>query len=113
MKIERLESDLKKEISHILSTEIKNNTINFVTITGCKITNDLSYAKVYFTVLNDDKKEEIAKELQKASKFIRGRIAEKINVRHTPEIIFKYDDSIEYGNRIEEKLKEIQNKNIS
>lgn len=107
-KIERLNHTFVKEISMILSTEVKDKDINFVTITGCKITNDLSYAKVYFTVLDENKKEEITKALKKASSFIRGKISERVKIRHTPEIQFVYDDSIAYGERIEEKLKQIK-----
>lgn len=108
-KIERLNHTFTKEISYILSTEVKDKDINFVTITGCKITNDLSYAKVYFTVLDANKKEEITKALKKASSFIRGKISERIEIRHTPELLFIYDDSIAYGNRIEEKIKQLKN----
>lgn len=56
VKIERWNHAFVKEISEILNTEIKDDDIHFVTITGCDITNDLSYAKVYFTVLEKEKK---------------------------------------------------------
>lgn len=108
-KIERLNHTFAKEISIIISREVKNPILKFVTITGCKITSDLSFAKVYYTVLEENKKEEIEKELKKASSFIRGKISQKIEIRHTPELIFVYDDSIEYGKKIEEKIKQIKN----
>ncbi len=108
-KIERLNHTFVREISYILSTEVKDKDIHFVTITGCKITNDLSFAKVYFTVLDENKKEEITKALKKASSYIRGKLSERVEIRHTPELIFIYDDSIEYGNKIEEKLKQLKN----
>ena len=57
VKIERLNHAFQEEISMILMTEIKDEDIKFVTITGVETTNDLSFAKVYFTVLDDDKKE--------------------------------------------------------
>ena len=56
VKIERLNDQFQKEISIILQNEIKDNDIHFVTITGCEITSDLSYCKVYFTVLDEEKK---------------------------------------------------------
>lgn len=101
VKIERWNHSFVKEISEILNTEIKDEDIHFVTITGCDITSDLSYAKVYFTVLDETKKESTLKALNKASSYIRGELSKRIEIRHTPELKFIYDDSIEYGNKIE------------
>ncbi|MBE6147618.1 MAG: 30S ribosome-binding factor RbfA [Firmicutes bacterium] len=107
IKIERLNSQFEKEISMILQTEIKDEDIHFVTVTGCEITNDLSYCKVYFTVLDGTKKESTLKALQKASPFIRGEISKRIEIRHTPELKFIFDESIEYGKHIEEIIEKI------
>lgn len=109
VKIERLNDQFQKEISLILQTEIKDSDIHFVTITGCEITNDLSFCKVYFTVLDNSKKDSTLSALKGASSFIRGELSKRIEVRHTPELRFIYDESIEYGNKIEkiiEKIKE-------
>lgn len=107
VKIERLNDQFQKEISMILQTEIKDQDIHFVTITGCEITNDLSFCKVYFTVLDDTKKESTLKALKGASSFIRGLLSQRIEVRHTPELRFIYDESIEYGNKIEKIIEKI------
>ena len=107
VKIERLESNFVREISYILMQEIKDENIKFVTITGCDITNDLSFAKVYFTVFDESKKDITLKALNHAKSFIRGELSKRVDVRHTPELIFKFDDSIEYGNRIEKIIDEI------
>ena len=101
IKIERLNHTIQEEISMILMTEIKDEEIKFVTITGVETTNDLSFAKVYFTVLDEEKKEQTLKALEKASSFIRSKLAERIEIRHTPELKFIFDTSIEYGNHIE------------
>ena len=114
LRIKRLESDFEKEISMLLQTEIKNPLLKSVVITGCHITNDLSFAKIYYTILGnetDEERLEIKKELKHASSFIRGQISRKIDIRHTPEINFIYDQSIEYGEQIERKIEEIHNKN--
>ena len=103
IKIERLNHAFQEEISMILMTEIKDEDIKFVTITGVDTTTDLSYAKVYFTVLDDTKKEA----LNGAASFIRGKLAERVEVRHTPELKFIYDTSIEYGNHIEKIIDNI------
>ncbi len=110
VKIDRLGSAFEKTISEILATEVKDENIKFVTITGCEITNDLSYAKVYFTVLDMDKRDETIKALERAKSFIRGEISKRIDIRHTPELRFIFDESIEYGNKIEQIISDINNK---
>ena len=107
VKIERLESSFVKEISYILMQEIKDDDIKFVTITDCEITNDLSFAKVYFTVLNESKKESTIKALNHAKYFIRGQLSKRVQMRHTPELTFVFDESIEYGNHIEKIIEKI------
>jgi len=107
VKIERLNDQFQKEISMIIRTEIKDQDINFVTITGCEITNDLSFCKVYFTVLDNNKKDTTLKALKGAASFIRGELSRRIEIRHTPELKFIYDESIEYGNKIEKIIEKI------
>ena len=107
IKIERLNHVYQEEISLILLREVKNQELKFVTITGVDITNDLSLARVYYTVLNEDKKELIEKSLLKAASFIRTKLAARVNIRHTPELKFIYDDSIEYGEHIEKIIEKI------
>lgn len=105
IKNERINNSLQREISYILANEIKDKNIKFVTITDCNVTSDLSFAKVYFTVL--DNKQETLKALKKAKGFIRKTLADRVELRHIPELEFIYDESIEYGKRIENKIKEI------
>ena len=107
IKIERLNHLIQQEISIILMKEVKDEDLKFVTITGCDTTSDYSYCKVYFTVLDDSKKEHILESLNKASSFIRSRLAEKIDIRHTPELKFIYDTSIAYGEHIEKIIDQI------
>lgn len=100
IRIKRLNHAFMEEISMILMEEVRDEDLKFVTITGCDITNDLSYAKVYFTVLDKDKKEKVLEDINNAASFIRGKLSERIEIRHTPELKFIYDDSIEYGEKI-------------
>lgn len=109
-KIERISSDVAKYISIILLNETRDELLKSITITGCEVSSDLSYAKVYFTSLLDIDEKQLEHEMKEASHFIRGKLSSMIDLRHTPELHFVYDKSIEYGNRIEKKLKEIQNK---
>src|SRR5574344_1539514 len=107
VKIERYNDIFVKEISYILMTEVKDQDIQFVTITDVDITNDLSFAKVYFTVLDETKKDSTLKALKRASSFIRGKLSERVDIRHTPELKFVFDESIEYGNHIEDIIEKI------
>ena len=106
-KINRLNHTMMREISYILETEIKDKHIKFVTITEVKITNDLSYAKVHVTILNDEYRDITLASLSKAKGFIRKQLADRMELRHIPELEFIYDESIEYGKKIEEDLKRI------
>ena len=109
IKIDRINSNLVKEISYILATEVKDQDIKFVTITDCKVTNDLSFAKVYFTVLKEDRKKETLKALKNASGFIRHELMDRVDIRHIPELTFVYDESIEYATNIENIIESIDN----
>ena len=111
IKIERLNHTYQQEISMIIMKEIKDEDIKFVTITGVDITSDLSFAKVYYTVLDQDKKEKTEEALKKAAPFIRTKLAENIDIRHTPELKFIYDTSIAYGEHIDKIIEEINEKN--
>ncbi len=110
IKIERLNHAFQEEISMILMTEIKDDDIKFVTITGVDTTSDLSFAKVYYTVLDENKKESTKEALSKAASFIRTKLAERVEIRHTPELKFIYDSSIAYGEHIEKIIEEINDK---
>ncbi len=110
IKIERLNHAIQEEISMIIMREIKDEAIKFVTITGVETTTDLSFSKVYYTVLDDTKKDETKEALERAASFIRTKLAERIEVRHTPELKFVYDTSIAYGDHIEKIIEEIKEK---
>jgi ribosome-binding factor A len=107
IKIDRLNSTFVKEISYILQNEIKDPNINFVTVTGCEITSDLSFAKVFVTIFDKEKKDETMKSLDGAKSFIRGELSKRVEIRHTPELRFVFDDSIEYGNKIDKIIEDL------
>ena len=107
VKIERYNHTFAEEISRILMTEVKDTNVKFVTITACDISSDLSTCKVYFTVFDVEKKEAVSEALRKGASFIRGKLSTKVNIRHTPELRFIYDESVAYGNKIENIIKEI------
>ena len=108
IKLDRLNTAFVEKISEIIHNDVKDSDVKMVTITDARVTNDLSYAKIYFTTLDDDRKK-VLDALNKASGFIRGRLAEKIDIRKMPEITFVYDESIEYGKKIEDIIERINN----
>ena len=107
IKIERLNHRFASEISNIIREEMKDERINFVTITDVDITNDLSHAKVYITVLNDSERESTLKALNNARGFIEIELSKRVEIRKMPELKFVYDESIEYGNNIENIIERI------
>jgi len=100
---------MKKELSDIIGRKLKDPRVGFVTVTEVEVTGDLQQAKVFISVLGDEKqKEETLIGLAKAKGFIRSEIGKRIRLRKTPEIYFEFDESIDYGNRIETLLHQIQ-----
>lgn len=110
VKIERIADMIQQELSYILQLEVRDSDIRFVTITDVHVTNDLSFAKVYVTVLREDKRKETLQALKDASGFLRKELAKRVNIRHIPELQFVYDESIDYGKHIEELIDEIHKK---
>ncbi|MGZ9584592.1 30S ribosome-binding factor RbfA [Paenibacillus marinisediminis] len=108
----RVGEQIKKELSQLIQMELKDPRIGFLTVTGVEVTNDLSMAKIYLSVLGDDEaRENSLKALEKAKGFLRSELGKRIMLRHTPELVFKLDSSIEYGSRIERILNDIRDGN--
>jgi ribosome-binding factor A len=101
IKTERTNGVLQREISYILMTEVKDSDLKFLTITDVKTTNDYSFAKVYVRLLDESKKEEVMKSLKNASGFIRKQLFDRVDMRHVPALEFIYDESVDYGKKIE------------
>lgn len=107
-RIERINEEYRKELSQIISYELKNSNITgMISVTKVKVTTDLKYAKVYVSILNSKNIEETMKGLKNAAGFIRSELARRINLRNTPELLFEIDDSLEYGAKIDSILKDI------
>ena len=107
IKIERINHMIMEEVSKILMLEVKDERFKFITVTDCDTSSDLSYCKIYVTVLEQEKKEETLKALNNASSFIRGELAKRIEIRHIPELKFIYDESVFYGEHIDKIIDKI------
>ena len=107
-RMSKIDEELKKEISTIISTELKNpHLTGLISVTKVKTTPDLRFARVYVSMINEKSKKENLAILKQSSGYIRSGIAKRINLRTTPELIFEFDESMEYGSRIDEILKNI------
>ncbi len=107
-RLNRINEELRKEISNIISFELKNPDVTgLISVTKVKITPDLKYAKVYVSMLNSKNNAKTLEALKKSAGYIRSEIAKKINLRITPELVFEEDDSMEYGMKIESILKDL------
>ncbi|HJV66846.1 MAG TPA: ribosome-binding factor A [Geomonas sp.] len=105
---DKVGEEIHKIISELLIKGLKDPRIGFVTITGVKMTPDVRMATVYFTVHGgDEERKNSAAGLNSARGFIRKEIGQALKMRFTPEVQFKYDTSLEYGQHIESILKEI------
>lgn len=108
IRAQRVGEQIKKEVSDIFARGIKDPRVQFVTVTDVEVTGDLQQATIFVTVLGEEEdKEEAFQGLEKARGFIRSEIGKRIQLRKTPEIFFSFDESIEYGNRIESLLRDL------
>ena len=125
----RLGEEIKRIISQLLLTEIKDPRLagRFISITDVEVTSDGSYATCYVTVMaciqgeksidvddskkSEDEKAEVIEGLKHAAGLMRTEISKKLSIRHVPELIFKIDNSMEYGNHIEKMIRELGEKN--
>lgn len=104
----RVGEQIHKEVSALLVRGLKDPRIGFVTITAVDVTADLHLARVYFTVIGDEKvRKETEKGLKSSVPFIRRELGRHLRMRYVPDLLFQYDSSLEYGNRIESLIQEI------
>ena len=110
----RINGEVQKELSILISREIKDPRINPMTsIVHVEVAPDLKTAKVYISVLGDaDSKKATLQGLKSAAAYMRGQLAKSLNLRNTPELSFVIDNSIEYGAHMSKLINEV-NKNIS
>jgi ribosome-binding factor A len=106
---ERVSDQMKQEIADILMRKIKDPRIGFVTVTDVDVADDLRNAKVFVSVLGADRAATL-KGLESAAPFIRSELGKRMRMRFVPELLFRYDESVERGAHIMELLHEIEDK---
>lgn len=98
--------NIQVELSKILRMDSRDPRLQDVTITGVNMSKDLRTAKVFISLLNDDKDEVLAS-LERASAYLRRQIGQRVRLRHVPELFFAYDESLEQGSRIDQLLSQL------
>ena len=107
-KRDRINEEVRRELSNIVR-ELKDSRIPMMTsIVAVRVTNDLSYAKVYVSVMGDEEVQKKAIQgLKSASGYVRREIGRRLQLRHTPEFLFELDHSIEQGAYINQLIHDI------
>jgi ribosome-binding factor A len=106
---DRLADQVKRETADILQNFLKDPKIGFITVTDCEITNDLRYAKIFYSVLGDEGEvDEAGKALARSAGVIQSELAKRLNIRKVPLISFHLDTSAEYGAKMEKLFKKIK-----
>lgn len=103
-RIDRINKEFLRLISALLRSEIKNDTASEAVLTEVHTSRDLSFAKVYFTLVNHERLEEVQKALTSASKQLRALMGRSMHLRTIPELHFFYDDSEEKARRMDNLL---------
>lgn len=108
-RLTRINEEIKRELSEIMRSEIKDPRVNeaMISVVNVDTTNDLKTSKVYVSVLQQDKKIDAINGLNAAHGYIRKEIARRINLRNTPEFLFKLDESIEYGMHMSKIIQDV------
>ncbi len=106
----RINMEVQRELSKLISMEIKDPRINPMTsVVAVEVAPDLKHAKVYISVLGDEESRKSTYQgLRSAAPFIRNQLAKSINLRNTPELTFVMDQSIEYGVHMSKLIDDVQ-----
>ena len=105
-RLERLNEQVKREVSEILRTEVRDPRVGLVTVTEARVAPDLSFARVYVRPLGGEE-EELFAGLEKATPYIRRELGKRLSVRHVPEIRFEPDRALEHALHIEKLLSQV------
>jgi ribosome-binding factor A len=107
-RVERIQEQVREEVSQMLATEVRDPGVGLVTVTRAKVTGDLSLARVYWTIIGDAaERKKTAKALERATPYLRRLLSERLTLRRSPELKFIFDESVAAQDRIEQILQEI------
>jgi ribosome-binding factor A len=107
---ERVSSLLLEAVAEVLLREVKDPRVRGVTLTGATIGPDLKSAKIFFTTLRKEDQSAALAGLQRATAYIKRQVADRLHLRHTPDLRFFYDTTLETANRLEDLLRQVEEK---
>ena len=97
-RIDRISEEVRREVDSIIREELHDPRISGTfSVTRAEVTGDLRYSKIYISVLEEDKRDDLINALKNAKGFIRHSLGKRMIIRYTPELIFVNDKNIEYG----------------
>lgn len=99
---DRISDLLRKIVSEVFATRIPHHGFDQITVTEVKVTPDLRSARVYYRLLDPTRRTEIMHAIQQKAKIIQREVGSQVNFRNTPRLTFEYDESLDYGNKIEQ-----------
>src|SRR5918993_2623131 len=98
---ERIADSIKDQVSQLLSFEVKDPAVGLLTVTHVKMASDMGLAHVYYTLVGDEgERRKTERALERATPFVRRRLAEDMNMRRAPEVRFHYDENVERQERV-------------
>jgi ribosome-binding factor A len=104
-RMRRVDEAMRAVLSETIATDLHDPRVGFVTVTGVKTSPDLRHARVYVSVLGDEQsRADSLLGLQSAHGFLQSRVSSALRLKHTPQLNFEYDDTVEKGMRIHELL---------
>lgn len=109
---ERVAAEIQAAIADLLTRgEIHDPRVGFITLTGVKVSPDLSVAQVFYSMIGtDEQKAETQAGLDAAKGFVRREVTKRVKLRISPEVFFSFDPSLEEGDKIEKLLKQVRTK---
>jgi ribosome-binding factor A len=109
IRVQKVQEEIKRTVGTILSTEIYDSNLGFITVSKVKCSVDLRYAKIYVSIYEEspEKKQEKLKLLKKKKGVIRGYLGKAVRFKHVPELEIFLDDSLDYAEKIDRLIDQV------
>lgn len=112
-RVERIEEEVKKVVSKVIDRDLKDPRLNgMISVTKVDVSRDLKYCRIYVSMLGVADQKEAMDALKSSAGFVRREIGANIRMHSTPEVKFEFDDSIEYGNKIQKIINDLDIKPV-
>jgi ribosome-binding factor A len=103
---DRVAAELRREVGLLVHQAVRDSLVPEISVSDVEVTRDFAHATVYFTALNNESAGPAAGMLRELARDMRRQLAQRLRLRNTPELHFRYDSSVEEGERVERLLRE-------